>query len=159
MAYKCILTPIQASYSVADGVEVLRTQLSGGMGRYRRDIINSTSLVNVSWLVKGQEFEYLRAFYKTAVAEGSRRFTIDLLLDNPVVTEHEAMFIPGSMNIDGNSGLALRVSAQLEVVPLARSIENDSLFIAVIEEFGFDSWQHFGDVLDDVLLSLPTIPE
>jgi len=157
MAYKCILAPNHSSYSVADGVEVGRVQLAGGMGRYRRAIVGATSTVDVSWIVTGREYEYLRAFYKTAVAEGSRRFLVDLILDGPVAAEHEAMFLPDyGMPLRSKAGNVFTVSAQLEVLPLTRNEENDSLFIAAVEEFGFSGWENAADLLDLALVEMPT---
>lgn len=155
MGYKLVLPPNQASYSVTDGVEVIRTELSGGRSRYRKDILGSTSQVNVSWTVNSRQFDYLRAFYKTVTYEGSRWFKIDLILDEPYPVEHEAMFIPGSISLSEQKYGLSTMTAQLDVIPIARDYSTDSLYIATVEEFGLDEWEFNVDLFHQLVLDLP----
>ena len=146
MVYKCIVPPNQASYSVKDGDEVDWTKLDGGAGRYRRDILNSTRSVTVQWTVGPELYEYLRAFYKVAVVQASTPFKIDLILDKPTLTEHDAYFVPSTMKLDAQKGLSYTLSAQLEVVPIETDFAQDSTLIALWQEFGAD-WPYWADQL------------
>lgn len=133
--------PEQAGYAVTDGTETVSIQLDGGLSRSRKDILNSSSLVNVSWLLSPSYYEYLRAFYKetTAGGTGATPFLIDLILDEYVLTEHTAKFVPGSMTLAGMSGQSYKIQAQLEVEPI---VYDDGYFLAImalVDQFGDDA--------------------
>lgn len=137
---KFVLPPDNSAYSVADGKEVVSTQLDGGAGRYRRDILGATSTVNVAWIMGPDEYKYLRSFYRALTLKGSKPFLIDLVLDEPTLTEHKVFFIPGSMQLTGQKGLTYWASAQLEVYPAEIDYEAEAAFAALFGEYG-PSWQ------------------
>lgn len=155
MAYKLVLTPLRSSYSVTDGAEVIRTDVAGGKPRYRRDIMGAASAVDVEWLVSRAEYDYLRAFYKSVVTEGSRWFFVDLILDEQTLTEHEAMFIPGSMALSNVAGGYCTVTAQLDVMPIERDYDIDSLYVALVGEFGLSEWERLCNEFHELVLDLP----
>lgn len=139
--YKLLLSPQRSAYAVAPAVgETLRTQLEGGMGRYRRGLLNPSRTVTVTWKAEGAEYDYLAAFYATVVAEGSRFFRIDLVIDTIEPVEHEAAFIPDSWSISGIRGNTITVTAQLEARPKIRDYDADSLLLALVEEYGLVDW-------------------
>lgn len=147
MPYKCSISPDQASYTMKDGVEVVSSKLDGGASRFRRDILNSTRGVTATWTVSRFEYEYLRSFYKVAVNQASTPFLIDLILDKHSLTEHDAYFVPDSMQLIRQEGHRYTVSALLEVVPLPEDFIYDSTFIALWEEYGSD-WETDVDIFD-----------
>lgn len=126
MVQKLVLPPDQSGYAVTDGEEVLRQQLDGGRGRYRRDIINSSSMVNVQWSVGPENYQYLRSFYKV-LSRTSEPFKIDLYVDSPVLTEHDANFVPNTMRLLSQSGLTFVVGCQLEIMPIDTEEFDNSL--------------------------------
>tara|TARA_Y100001973_G_C5206110_1_gene341641 strand:+ start:471 stop:947 length:477 start_codon:yes stop_codon:yes gene_type:complete len=136
---KMTIPPDQSGYSVTDGNEVVATKLDGGASRYRRDILGATSTVTVQWSVGPDVYRYLRAFYKTATANGSSPFLIDLLLDEPSLTEHKAYFVPGSMRLQSQKGLQYVVAAQLEVTPDLPDTAYDEAIVLMYEEYGTDA--------------------
>jgi len=150
MPYKCVIAPDQASYNVRDGREVNRTQLQGGRGRYRKDILNSSRVVTVSWTVGREDYEYLRSFYRVMVAQASTPFKIDLILDKSSLTEHDAFFIPDTMNLQRIAGHTHTLAAQLEVVPIQQDFQFDSYFIALRQEYGL-RWQIQEDLIDKLI--------
>lgn len=131
-----IIPPDQSGYSVTDGNEVIAVKLDGGASRYRRDVLGATSTVTVQWSVDPDVYRYLRAFYKTATANGSTPFLIDLLLDEPSLTEHKAYFVPGSMRLQSQKGLEYIVAAQLEVTPDLPDTAYDEGIVLMFEEYG-----------------------
>lgn len=137
---KFIYPPENSAYSVTDGKEVVSTQLDGGAARYRRDILGATSTVNVSWVLGTNEYKYVRSFFRALTLKGSKPFLIDLILDEPTLTEHKVYFIPGSMQLTAQKGLTYWVSAQLEVVPAEIDYEAEAAFVALFAEYG-ESWQ------------------
>ena len=137
---KFVLPPDNSSYSVADGKEVVATQLDGGAARYRRDILGATSTVNAAWILGTNDYKYMRSFYRALTLKGAKPFLIDLILDEPTLTEHKAYFVPGSFQLTGQKGLTYWVSAQLEVYPAEINYDYEAAFAALYGEFG-ENWQ------------------
>jgi hypothetical protein len=133
---KLILPPDQASYSVSSADEVLRVQLDGGRGRYRRDILNASRMVNCQWTIGPENFQYLNVFYRYSVENASEPFLIDLYLDDPFLTEHQANFIPGSFSLSSQQGLTFVVTAQIEVKPSNYDPDYSSSYLMLIAEYG-----------------------
>lgn len=153
---KLILPPDNSSYSVTDGREVLAVQLAGGASRYRRDILGATSKVSASWLLGPEPYRYLRAFYKAVTVSGSKPFLMDLILDEPTLTEHKVYFIPESLTLTGQKGLSYSVSAQLEVYPAEMDLDAANLFASLYSELG-PAWQTEFPTLEDQLNTLINI--
>ncbi len=150
MTYKLILIPDQESYSVIDGKEIIVTKLDGGKSRYRKDILNSSSLVNATWTLTPSGYEYIRSFYKIMLNDASHPFKIDLLLDSSVLTEHDAFFVPGTMTLTRQKGLTFVVSAQLEVIPLPFDTALEEYILKMISYFGID-WKKEESKLNIIL--------
>jgi hypothetical protein len=132
------LPPDTSGYTTSDGPEVVAAKLDGGASRRRRDIIGATSIVNVTWRCNDAKFKYLRAFYRSVAEGGATPFNIGLLLDDPTITMHKAYFVPGSMQLNEQSGQLFVVAAQLEVFPLPVDNVANLAYIASYETFGED---------------------
>lgn len=131
---KLKLRPNRDSYSVSDGTTFKQTRLEGGASRFRRDLLGAARTVDVSWLLDPSQYRYFTAFYNTTLKDGSESFKIDLLLDNPRLTEHVAHFIQDTKKLDGQSGLGHTVSAQLEVLPLRTNPDLDDAIVAAFND-------------------------
>jgi len=145
---KFIYPPENSAYSVTDGKEVVATQLDGGASRYRRDILGATSTVNVSWILGPNEYKYVRSFFRALTLKGSKPFLIDLILDEPTLTEHKVYFIPGSMQLTAQKGLTYWVSSQLEVVPAEIDYDAEAAFAALFAEYG-ETWETEFPIFED----------
>lgn len=145
---KFVIPPDNSQYTVADGKEVIATQLDGGAARYRQDIIGATSTVTVTWILGRDEYLYLRSFYRGITGKGAVPFLIDLILDDYELTEHKAYFIPGTMQLTQQKGLTHWVSAQLEVMP-NEDIDKGS-FAHIYNALG-SGWKLWLDLLDVVV--------
>lgn len=128
---KLLLTPEAAGYSAAFGEEVIRTQLEGGSGRYRADMLNSSSMVECSWTLTAAQYNYLAAFYRTH-KKGAVPFEIDLILDSAEKVERVANFMPNTFQLTGQSGPNYFVKATLEVQPMAIDAAAD---LAIVNAF------------------------
>ena len=136
---KLNLAPDQAGYAVTDGVEVASTQLDGGAGRYRKDIVSASALVQVQWRINPIEFRYLKSFYNLLTSKGSDAFIIDLYLDSEELTTHECHFVPGSFRLVGQQGKQFTVSARLEAKPVkltAAEEEAENIWASLFGELG-----------------------
>lgn len=150
-------SPDSSGYSVEDPDEVLSVQLAGGAGRYRRDRIDSSSLVSVSWTFDPTEYRYFRAFYRSVLGRGSTPFLIDLVIDHALLEEYTAYFVPGSVTLGQQRGLAYEVRAQLEVLSNEVDDEAETYFVYLVNEFGED-WQVDEDAINTIVnLDLPDI--
>lgn len=148
---KLTIPPDQPGYSVKDGKETLRSQLDGGAGRYRKDVLNSSSAVAVRWSATREQFLYLRAFYNSVSKSGSIPFLIDLYIDNSYeLTEHEVYFIPGSFGLTAHSGLQFTVGAQLEVKPIVANEAYDQSLVMLYNAYG--SFEEASRVLDQIAI-------
>jgi hypothetical protein len=115
---KLTFSPEVDNYSVTDGNGIIYNGLEGGLGRYRRDILGVPSVVTVTWRLSKDEYTYLRAFYREAVRNASTPFTMDLIIDEDILTEHECHFIPDTMRLNEQRGYTYIVSASLQIKPL-----------------------------------------
>lgn len=137
---KFVLPPDERSYKVTDGEETLRVQLDGGKGRYRKDMLNSTSEVKVKWTFTKPQYEYFRAFYKGTAQTGAKSFLIDLLMDEASgLQEVEANFIPGKVSLSRVRGLSFEVTANLEVKPVEVNEAYYDFIVFTYENFGDDN--------------------
>jgi hypothetical protein len=135
---KLALQPAQANYKATDGVEVITNQLDGGRGRYRRDILNSSSIVVAQWSCMMFELDYVRAFFRTASKSGSLPFLADLVLNHIDLTEVVCNFVPGTMQLTCVGGANYAVTATLEVQPDEADEDYDNGLVSLVGAFGFD---------------------
>jgi hypothetical protein len=154
---KLLLTPNQSGYVAEDGVEALSAALDGGPSRTRRDFVGAVARVNCTWNLPPTEYQYMKAFLRTATAQASTPFYIDLILDEPELLEYTAKFIPGTFRLTGVRGLTTSVSAQLEVRPRPVDEVYDEAILDNFESYGGDDGQAtIYQLLSDLVnISLP----
>jgi len=125
------IAPDYSSYTVTDSAQVLAVKLKGGASRYRQDILNSTSTVACQWTLTAGQYEYWRAFYRTATLTGAYPFYCPLTLDRSGVTNFKCYFVPDSISVSGMEGdVVFVVQAQLEVYPNPPNPLSDAAIIA-----------------------------
>lgn len=126
------LVPMQAGYSINSPQEVLRVQLDGGAGRYRKDFIGSTSIVNVSFQLDWPKYNYFWAFYRSETDRGALPFTLEMFLEDATLREYTCRFMPGSIKVT-TQALTFIVTCQLEVEPIAEDPSADAAIVALYE--------------------------
>lgn len=134
---KLTIPPDQSSYTAEKSIaEILRVQLQGGKGRYRRDILGATFIVKCQWKVSGDIFDYLNAHSRVFTSQVNP-FLIDLFIEEQVLRNVKAWFVPKSFKLSNyDSYNTYTVSAQLEVIPPDYAIEDDLDLIEIVNEFG-----------------------
>lgn len=151
---KLALRPDADGYSMAEGNDVIGTELEGGAGRYRRDKIGSTNRVSCTWTLNRDQYRYWRAFFHTATERGSLPFLCDLVgEDGTGPKEHTCRFVPGSVSLSRQVGLTYVMQATLEVEPLLHSEAVDTAVMALFATGTPDSF--FGDLDHLVNISWP----
>lgn len=137
---KLNLTPAQDGYAVADADDqVLRAKVSAGPSRTRLDMLGAPSDVAVTFHLTDAEYQYWRAFFRSTIGYGSLPFLMDLLLDQPDLTEHEVKIVPGSTRLSGQRGLLYVVQARLEVKPSMEDADLDEAIAMLFAEYGDDA--------------------
>lgn len=135
---KLSIPPDQAGYATTNGSGTKRTELDGGLGRYRRDMLNQSSLVNCSWTVNKGDYNYLMAFYRINELDGGEGFLVDLILDEYQPIEYIAHIIPGSWALTSQSGTGYTVGVQLEIEAIEHDYVYDQALIDIIGIYGSD---------------------
>jgi len=155
---KLNLTPAQDGYSVTDPDDaVLRAKVSAGPSRTRLDMLGATSTVAVAFHLTDAEYQYWRAFFRGVIGYGSQPFLMDLLMDQPDVTEHEVKIVPGSTRLTGQRGLLYVVVATLEVKPNTEDADMDAAIAMLYAEYGEDAPNILADLEKLVNVDLPVI--
>lgn len=127
---KCLVPPDRTNYTTVEGKTTVAIQLEGGASRYRADQLGATALVTVAWIVGGADYDYLKAFYRSAIALGSLPFLIDLVLDSQLPVEYTAFIVPDTFKLSSQMGNAYSLDATLEVVPLPIDSSADQIILA-----------------------------
>lgn len=125
-----LLPPDQNGYKADYGLTGISTRLDGGASRFRADQLGAAFSLAVQWTCNKKNFEYLSAFYRTAVNYGALPFTLSLLLDAGIMQAYTAHFLPGTFSLDQQFGNTYVVSAKLEVLPDASYTAGDAALIA-----------------------------
>lgn len=118
-------------------------RLEGGASRNRKDVIGATGQVDVQWTCGPARFNYIEAFYRTAIEAGSDSFYIDLIYGDADVETHLVKFVPGTYQLASQMGLTYVLKGSLEVYPLDVNTSNDQTTIALYTAYGDNA----GDVL------------
>lgn len=106
-----------SGYSSTPGASSLSAILDGPAGHHRPDYEGAPTLVSLNWLLSPEEYQYLRAFWRTATSMGAEPFLVDLIMSEGVVREHVARFVPGSMQLSTVLGEAFGVRVIAEAQP------------------------------------------
>lgn len=120
----------EKGYTFQDAAEVRREPVEGGPARSRRDLIDSTSIVNVSAILTAEEYEYLMAFYRRSTEHGSLSFTVDLVTNKRTPVTVTAYFVPDTLSLVRKNGATYEVTARLEVEQDAINASLDAALLA-----------------------------
>jgi hypothetical protein len=124
------LPPDQASYAFTPSASSVATQLDGGASRFRADQLGAAIVLTVQWTLNAFNFDYLMAFYRTAITYGSDPFTISLILDSDAPQAYTAHFMPGTFNLISQSGNTYIVGGTIEAIPNSAYASGDAAIIA-----------------------------
>lgn len=120
--YKLQIPPEQDGYDTEESAEaVSRVQLDGGAGRYRRVLFGTSTLINCTWILGPDEYDYLMMFYRET-ASGSLPFLADLIIEGSDLTECECRFMPKTFKLASVNGLAHTVVATIEATPVNSNV-------------------------------------
>lgn len=110
------MPPDQSNYQLTDGHTTVSTQLDGGAGRYRADVLGASYRLVCQWTCDKRNFNYIKAFYRTSTVFGSLPFQIALMIDGGDLDTYTAYFLPDTFNLISQSGNTWIVGATLEVL-------------------------------------------
>jgi hypothetical protein len=131
LSFAQILTPDRAAYALNDGMSSQHRETRGGLGRLRRDMLNPTVTVDVSWIVGPDEYAQLAAFQKANVG---KTFSCDLVSDSYEATLHNnCKFVPGTFTLSAVQGETYTVTAQIEA---ALNAPNEAFDLSFVDVYG-----------------------
>jgi hypothetical protein len=120
-----LLTPIdEANYSVAEGAEAAIADFDTTATKMGPGKAGVPSRVTVHWVTDRAGYVALRSFYLQQIAVP---FLIDLILDQPYLTEHVATFVSGTFKLESFEGLTYSVTADLFAMPYLNTTFYDML--------------------------------
>lgn len=126
-----LLPPDQSGYAAKFGHTVVSTALDGGASRYRADQQGASFTVDVHWTLDKRNYEYICAFYRTAIAFGSQPFLLPLYLDSTdLLVPYTVHFVPDTFGLISQTGQTFVVGATLEVLPDPSKYVDDAAKIA-----------------------------
>lgn len=130
MALSKLYLPVdKEGYSVKFGENVISTKLDGGASRFRLDMIGATHEIPVQWSTDRAGYDYLMAFKRTTIKNGSLPFLIDLVVDDNEPAEYTAYLVPGTLGLRNQSGNSYIVGATLEVLAVPTNETADQAII------------------------------
>jgi hypothetical protein len=137
MPPRLTLLPDSDGYSSAEGDEVIAIKLAGGASRLRRDKLGAAKTVNVKWTMNPSDYQYWRAFFRTATLMGSLPFECQLVSEDGCGPAwHICTFVPGSVSLPSQQGWTYVQQATLEVTPLPTDASQDEMIMDIYEELG-----------------------
>ena len=125
------LIPDSSGFSANVGDGVLSVKLNGGASRYRRSYIGSTYSVSCSWILNRDQYNYIKAFFRTACNEGSTPFYVKMIFEDDVLKPYKAYWKPQTFSLSSiEAGEVFTVSAELEVYPNTNADKDDAIILA-----------------------------
>jgi hypothetical protein len=113
------LTPEESGYRITFEADVIKFAVEGGFSKFRRASIKPINKtlphIDVTWYCNAQEYDYIRAFYRLVQFTASA-FRINLLVDDPTISEHTVQFVKGTMKLAEIHGDQYLVKATLAIV-------------------------------------------
>ena len=135
------LQPDQTGYRITKANNIASTDLPGGFARQRLDFIGGVDTCDVQFTLDYDGFNYLEAFYRTAISYGASPFTLSLINGTSDVQPYAVQIIPGTYGLITQQGLTYVVGMSLQVQPLAVDSDSDNDIIALYGQFGDDTVQ------------------
>lgn len=114
---KLTIIPDRDGYAIQFRSDGLRVINDGVKGFFRRDKLNSSRIVDVTWILSRAEYAELKAFHNAWKITGGDSFSIDLLLHRAMYSEYKACFVQDSFKLVSIEYETFTVRAQLEVEP------------------------------------------
>lgn len=108
------LCALQESYSVKFGCSAERIGVTGGHDRYIKSTNTKKHLVQVSFVLREDDYLYFRAFYQNWQLN-PLPFLMKLIIEDDEYKDYITQFVKNSCQFDELEGEVFKVSAQLSV--------------------------------------------
>lgn len=108
------LCALQESYSVKFGCSAERIGVTGGHDRYIKSTNTKKHLVQVSFVLREDDYLYFRAFYQNWQLN-PLPFLMKLIIEDDEYKDYIAQFVKNSCQFDELEGDIFKVSAQVSV--------------------------------------------
>lgn len=128
--------PDSDGYSFNDATEAVMVSLDGGPPRVRSDILNGPVSLTANWTLDRTGYDYFRAFYRVVMDREAGKFQCDLIIDDSAITQHDCIFVPGSMKLAQQRGLMYVVAASLVVIPIPMDLDKEEAVLDSVDAYG-----------------------
>lgn len=115
MTFRLPFVPEQDGYAAEHSTDFVAIKLAGGQSRVRADVLNGTSVVNISFLLDRVDYQEFMNFFITQIERGALPFLVDLLVDFGYPSTYKAQMLPGTFKLNQVRGFSFRISMQVEV--------------------------------------------
>ena len=109
-------------YTVSFAQGALSSQVRGGRGKYRRDVIGSSELLTVRWVLTPSTYQFLISFIEGTLEDGTLPFITNIVLREPYPEARTVNIIPGTVKLVEQRGLRYVVTADIEAL---RTVDDD----------------------------------
>lgn len=123
---KLLLNPDQDSYRLKEPKVVIHSEVPGGPGRYRIDVLEPDLRLDCKFTLSPNLYQYFRAFYNFQSA-GTQPFEMDLVLETAALRTHTVRFLPGGWSLSKVTGQRYEVRCRFEVERNAQGLDNTAL--------------------------------
>lgn len=128
--------PDSDGYGFSDPTEAVMVQLDGGPPRVRSDILNGPVMLNANWTLDRANYDYFRSFYRVVVEREGGKFKCDLVIDKSHLTEHDCIFVPGTLKLSQQRGHMYVLSCSLVVIPIPMDLDYEQALLDLIDIYG-----------------------
>lgn len=121
---------------------------TGGKPRVRQTVIGATQLFRCQWVcVSNAAYRYFDKFFEITLSEGALPFQVNLRgAEGEDLTPHEALFVPGTYQLNSVAGEVHYVSAELDAFKLNDNQADDEAFLQFYEEYGEEYQTYLNDL-------------
>ena len=122
------------SFKAMDGPALDAITTEGGLPSIRLDVVNSRGRASVQWFLSTKAYKGFTDFYFDTIQEGAKPFLMLLAFDYSTPQLNEVRLIPGTLGLDMLEGQKVRVSGDIEIVPIY-SEADDLLVVELFEQY------------------------
>lgn len=107
--------PERSGYAYNNNSGLLTVEVEGGLSKSRADFVGGGNIVDVTYQLTADEYEFFMIFYNTIAEKGAAEIVAPLILDGRSVEEYTCKFVPNSVQMSEPNGSRYIVNCQLEV--------------------------------------------
>jgi len=126
---KLLISGLDAKYTFTEKASVIRNETRGGFPYYRNDLENTSISLTIEWILSKVQYNYFWSFYRTLTNFGALPFTMDLCINNDILTEYMCYF--GNPQLSQVNGGYYTITDTLEVLTTDVNVDFDKMIVTL----------------------------